>query len=134
MKKILRLTESDLIKLIQNIVNEQQYGTTPTTSGTSRYKYTKSNPLKIPKDPYIYAYEGSNDKDFLSTPLLFVKNIKRGDREWIDIDKTRFTGGDAKKFYYAICDMYGHLLGMDCENSSHAEHGKRLPKYKGPHN
>lgn len=49
MKKVLRLTESDLIKLIENIVNEQQYGTTPTTSGTSRYKHTRSNPLKTPK-------------------------------------------------------------------------------------
>ena len=133
MKKILRLTESDLIKLIQNIVNEQQYGTTPTTSGTSRYKYTRSNPLKIPKDSYIYAYEGSNNEGsfFDSSASLFVKNIKRGDREWIDIDKS---SGDRKKFYYAICDMYGHLLGINCENSSHAEHGKRLPKYIGPHN
>lgn len=125
MKKVLRLTESDLIKLIQNIVNEQ-YNSMYTTSETGRYKYTKSNPLKIPKDPYIYAYENGEK--------LYVKNIKRGDTDWIDIDKTRFAGGDAKKFYYAICDMYGHLLGMNCDNSSHAEHGKRLPKYIGPHN
>ena len=124
MKEKLRLSESDLVRLIRKVINEQQYGTTPTTSGTSRYKYTRSNPLKIPKDPYIYAYEGSND----FTPLLFVKNIERGDREWIDIDKTN--RADTKKFYYSICDKYGHLLGMQCAN----RHGEKLPKYIGPHN
>ena len=117
MKKVLRLTESDLIKLIENIVSEQ-YNSMYTTSETGRYKYPRLNPLKIPKDPYIYAYENGEK--------LYVKNIKRGDTDWIDIDKAR---GDRKKFYYAICDMYGYLLGMNCAN-----HGEKLPKYIGPHN
>ena len=121
MKKVLRLTESDLVKLIQKVVSEQ-YNSMYTTSETGRYKYSRLNPLKIPKDPYIYAYEGSKD----GSPLLYVKNIKRGDTDWIKIDEAK---GDRKKFYYAICDMYGHLLGMNCAN-----HGEKTPKYTGPLN
>lgn len=120
MKNTLRLTESDLVRLIRKVINEQQYDTRPTTNGTSRYKYTRSNPLKIPKDPYIYAYEGPG--------LLFVKNIERGDTEWIDIDKTN--RAVTKKFIYSVCDKYGYLLGMQCANRQ----GEKLPKYIGPHN
>lgn len=120
MKKTFRLTELDLVRLIRKVINEQQYGTMPITSGTSRYKYTRKNPLKIPKDPYIYAYEGPR--------LLFVKNIERGDTEWIDIDKT--DRAVAKKFMYSVCDKYGYLLGMECAD----RHGEKLPKYIGPHN
>lgn len=119
MKKLLRLTESDLIKLIENIVSEQ-YNSMYTTSETGRYKYPRLNPLKIPKDPYIYAYENGEK--------LYVKNIKRGDTDWIDIDKTN--RADTKKFFYAICDKYGHLLGMQCADRQ----GEKLPKYIGPHN
>jgi len=122
MKKVLRLTESDLVKLIQKGVSAQ-HNSMYTTSETGRYKYSRQNPLKIPKDSYIYAYEVSNS----GTPLLYVKNIKRGDTDWIDINKTN--RADTKKFFYAICDMYGHLLGMKCAN-----HGEKTPKYIGPHN
>jgi hypothetical protein len=48
MKKVLRLTESDLVKLIQKVVSEQ-YSNMYTTSETGRYKYSRLNPLKIPK-------------------------------------------------------------------------------------
>jgi len=48
MKKVLRLTESDLVKLIQKVVSEQ-YSNMSTTSETEKYKYSRLNPLKTPK-------------------------------------------------------------------------------------
>ena len=47
MKKIIKITESQLKQMVKRMIMEQ-----PTTS-----KYTRENPLKPKNDPYEYAYE-----------------------------------------------------------------------------
>ena len=56
MKEKLRLSESDLVRLIRKVINEDGFG----SDSFVVLKNTRQNPLDIPNDPYLYANEGDN--------------------------------------------------------------------------
>ena len=91
MKEKLRLSESDLVRLIRKVINEQV-----------TKQYTKQNPLIIPNDPYVYAYETSPVNN------LYVKlKSEKNPYKWGAVNP------DTKqKAYCSIYYKYGHILGM----------------------
>lgn len=56
MEKKYKLTESDLVRLVRKVINEQQV-----VADINNLPHTRRNPLIIPNDPYIYSYEGNED-------------------------------------------------------------------------
>ena len=90
------------IKIIKNLIQEQ---TTPQT-----YPHTRKNPMKRPKDPYVYAYEEPN--------TIWVKNTKTN-IGWINISKGVQDGKDKYKEYEAhIKNNFGSILGIPTTNQN----------------
>jgi hypothetical protein len=92
MRKIIKITESQLKQMVKEMIMEQ-----PTTS-----KYTRENPLKPKNDPYEYAYEDN---------VLYTKN--KGETNWREISRENL--GDNYKFdsaIGAIKNKFGKELGM----------------------
>jgi hypothetical protein len=86
----------NLISIIKEIIAEQ--------NAPQTYKYTRTNPLVIPKDPYVYAYEEPN--------TIWVKNTKTN-IGWINITKGVQDGKDKYKGYENhIITNFGSTLGI----------------------
>jgi len=91
MKEKLRLSESDLVRLIRKVINEQV-----------TKQYTKQNPLIIPNDPYVYAYETSPVNN------LYAKlKTEKNPYKWGVVNPT-----SKQKAYCSIYYKYGHILEM----------------------
>jgi hypothetical protein len=91
MKEKLRLSESDLVRLIRKVINEQ----------VTR-QYTRQNPLIIPNDPYVYAYETSPVNN------LYAKlKTEKNPYKWRAVNPNT-----KQKAYCSIYYKYGHILEM----------------------
>ena len=55
MKKKLIFSESDLVRLVRKVINEQ------VVDSTNSLPHTRRNPLSPKNDPYLYAYEGGEN-------------------------------------------------------------------------
>jgi len=91
MKKKLRLSESDLVRLVKKVLTEQE---------TIQYK--RENPLVIPNDPYVYAYETSPVNN-LYTKLKTETNPYK----WNVVNPN-----SKQKAFCSIYYKYGHILEM----------------------
>lgn len=135
MKKILRLTESDLIKLIQNVISEQ-------TDYDEKYpehrieildlKYPRERPLIIPNDPYVYSYTFTGTDAAGHVYMLYTKLKTENKYTWKKVNPV-----DNQKAYCTIYYKYGDILGMpEKVQTSYCSNINRnaIPKYTGPHN
>lgn len=93
------------IKIIKNLMQEQA---TPQT-----YPHTRNNPIKRPKDPYVYAYEEPN--------TIWVKNTKTN-IGWVNISQGVKDGKDKYKEYETrIKTILGSRLGIPTNNQNLAQ-------------
>jgi hypothetical protein len=94
----------NLISIIKEIITEQ--------NAPQTYKYTRTNPLKINKDPYVYAYEGPNN--------LWVRNTRKN-KDWINISQGVQAGYPKYAEYEAdIVNDFGLILGIPTTNKNTA--------------
>jgi hypothetical protein len=116
MKKKLILSESDLIRLIRKVLNEQ-----------NKIQYTRENPLIIPSDPYVYAYETDPVNN-----LYFKLKTEQNQYKWGVVNPT-----SKQKAYCSIYYKYGHILEMPEQlETSYCSNLNRdsYQQYSGAHN
>jgi hypothetical protein len=139
MKKVLRLTESDLVKLIQKVVSEQidydkeYYEKYPQhKEEIAENKYPRERPLIIPNDPNVYSYvfSGSDAAGYVYS--LYTKLKTENKWTWRRVNPV-----DNQKAYCSIYYKYGDILGMpEKTQTSYCSNINRnaIPKYTGSHN
>lgn len=150
MKKLIRLTESNLIKLIQKIVSEQvrEKESDSTILGDRaeeyykmypehryepfEHKYSQAKPLIIPNDPYVYTYNFVGTDWAGNVYKLYTKLKTENKYKWREVNPV-----DNQKEYCTIYYKYGHILEMlEKVETSYCSNINRnnIPKYMGPHN